>query len=251
MKTMMMTFSVFFLLFVYKVNHIDALTSSRAVYEKTGNVIWDGKTNEKIVAITFDDGPHPSYTPQILDILAKYNAKATFFVSGNKVKSNPGILKREIKEGHEIANHTYHHYYDKNMTAELLSSELDKTDKVIWDIAKYKPTLYRPVGGLHNDIIINTAVKKGFKVVLWSWHQDPQDWKRPAPNKISSHIIHSLRAGDIILLHDWSDRPQTVMALEPTLDYLYKNGYECVTVSDLLFRSSQSSPGFFKTFPVE
>lgn len=76
------------------------------------------------------------------------------------MKSNPGILKREIKEGHEIANHTYHHYYDKNMTAEVLSSELDKTDKVIWDIAKYKPTLYRPVGGLHNDIIINTAVKK-------------------------------------------------------------------------------------------
>lgn len=251
LKTLIMAFSVFILFLFCDTPYIQAITSSREAYEKTGNVIWEGHTKEKIVAITFDDGPHPSYTPQILDILAKYNAKATFFVSGNKVKSNPGILMREIKEGHEIANHTYHHYYNKNMTAELLSSELDQTDKVIWDIAKYKPSLYRPVGGLHNDIIINTAVKKGYKVILWSWHQDPQDWKRPAPNKISTHIINSLRAGDIILLHDWSDRPQTVKALETTLDYLYKNGYECVTVSDLIFRSNVSIPGFFRTFPVE
>ncbi|MFD9625740.1 polysaccharide deacetylase family protein [Peribacillus muralis] len=101
-----------------------------------------------------NDGPHPSYTPKILDILAKYNAKAAFIISGNKGKRNAGILKREIKVGYEIANHTYHHCYDRNMTAELLSSELNKTDKVFWDIAKYKPTLYRPVGGLHNNIII-------------------------------------------------------------------------------------------------
>lgn len=251
MKNLIMTLAVFILFLSFDTPIIHANTSSREVYEKTGNVIWEGNTKEKIVAITFDDGPHPSYTPQILDILAKYNAKATFFVAGNKVKSNPDILKREIKEGHEIANHTYHHYYDKNMTAELLSTELDKTDEVIWDIAKYKPTLYRPVGGLYNDIIINTAVKKGYKVVLWSWHQDPQDWKRPAPSKISNHIIKSLRTGDIILLHDWSDRPQTVKALESTLDYLYKNGYECVTVSDLLLRSDGSSPDFFRSFPVE
>lgn len=251
MRTLFLAFSVFILFYFYDCNYIQATTASREVYEKTGNVIWEGNTQEKIVAITFNDGPHPSYTPQILDILAKYNAKATFFVSGNKVKSYPDILEREVKEGHEIANHTYNHIYDKNMSAVLLSSELDQTDKVIWEIAKYKPSLYRPVGGFHNDLIINTAVKKGFKVVLWSWSQDPQDWKRPAANTISNHIIKSLRAGDIILLHDWTDRPQTVKALETTLDYLYKNGYECVTVSDLLFRSNNSSPGLFRTFPVE
>ena len=228
-----------------------AATASREKYEKTGNVIWDVNTQEKIVAITFDDGPHPDYTPQILDLLAKYNAKATFFVAGNKVKSYPDVLKREVKEGHEIANHTYTHPYDRNISVNKLSSELDQTDKVIGNLSGYKPSLYRPVGGLHNDTIINTAVNKGFKVVLWSWHQDPKDWAMPPASKISNHIIKALQPGDIILLHDWSDRPQTVHALETTLDYLYKNGYKCVTVSELLYRSNLKFPEFFRIFPVK
>lgn len=228
-----------------------AATSSREEYEKTGNVIWEGNTEEKIVAITFDDGPHPDYTPQILDILAKYNAKATFFVAGNKIKSYPEVLVREVKEGHEIANHTYNHYYDKNISNATLSSELGQTDKIIYELTKYKPTLYRPVGGLYNDSIINTAVNNGFKVVLWSWHQDPKDWARPAASKISNHIIKSLHPGDIILLHDWSDRPQTVHALETTLEYLYKHGYECVTVSELMYRSTIRFPDFFNVFSVK
>ncbi|MFJ7638466.1 polysaccharide deacetylase family protein [Peribacillus sp. NPDC097225] len=249
-KTLFIALSLI-ILFPASYNESQAATDSRAVYEKTGNVIWEVNTQEKIVAITFDDGPHPDYTPQILDLLAKYNAKATFFVAGNKVKSYPDVLKREIKEGHEIANHTYTHPYDRNITAHRLSSELDDTDKIIWDLARYKPSLYRPVGGFHNDTIINTAVNKGFKVVLWSWHQDPKDWARPPANKISNHIIKSLRPGDIILLHDWSDRPQTVRALETTLAYLYKNGYECVTVSELLYRSNLTLPEFFRVFPLK
>ncbi|MED3352859.1 polysaccharide deacetylase family protein [Bacillus thuringiensis] len=229
---------------------IDAFTDSRKAYEKTGKVIWEVNTKEKIVALTFDDGPHPVFTPQILEILAKYNAKATFFVAGNKVKRFPAILIREVKEGHEIANHTYNHIYDKNITATKLTSELNQTDEVIKQITGYKPTLYRPVGGLHNDLIINTAIQNGKLVILWSWHQDPQDWRSPAASKILKHIIKGVQPGNIILLHDWngsefSETSQTVEALESILIHLKNNGYTCVTVSEMLYRSIKIIPSLF------
>lgn len=232
-----------------------AFTDSREAYEKTGHVIWEVNTRKKMVAITFDDGPHPIFTPQILDILAKYNAKATFFVAGNKVKRFPDILKRQVKEGHEIANHTYNHIYDRNITAAKLTAELDQTDKIIKLFTGYKPTLYRPVGGLYNDLIINSAIKNGKLVILWSWHQDPQDWKSPAAGQISRHITKGVRPGNIILFHDWtgsefSQTSQTVKALENIMEYLYKNDYECVTVSEMLYRTTTIIPYPFDFFHV-
>ncbi|WP_410986641.1 polysaccharide deacetylase family protein [Bacillus paranthracis] len=236
--------------FGFKPISIYAFTDSRKAYEKTGKVIWEVNTKEKIVALTFDDGPHPVFTPKILDILAKYNAKATFFVAGNKVKRFPAILKRQVKEAHEIANHTYNHIYDKNITATKLTSELNQTDEIIKRITGYKPTLYRPVGGLHNNLIINTAIQNGKLVILWSWHQDPQDWRSPAASKISKYITKGVKPGNIILLHDWngsefSKISQTVEALESIMKYLNNNGYKCVTVSELLYRSENSMPPFF------
>jgi peptidoglycan/xylan/chitin deacetylase (PgdA/CDA1 family) len=153
---------------------VDASTNSREAYEKTGRVIWEVNTKEKLVALTFDDGPHPVLTSQILDILAKHDAKATFFVAGNKIIRFPDLLKREVKEGHKIANHTFHHIYG-NITSTKLSSELEETDKIIKQFTKLGPSLYRPVGGFYNDVIINTALKHGKAVVLWSWDQDSRD----------------------------------------------------------------------------
>ncbi|HFK1681399.1 TPA: polysaccharide deacetylase family protein [Bacillus tropicus] len=218
--------------------------------EKTGKVIWEVNTREKIVALTFDDGPHPVFTPQILDILAKYNAKATFFVAVNKVKRFPAIIIREVKERHEIANLTYNHIYNENITAAKLTSELNQTDEVIKKITGYKPTLYRPVGRLHNDLIINTAIQNGKLVILWSWYQDPQVWRSPAASKISKHIIKGVQPGNIILLHDWngsefSETSQTVEALESILIHLKNNGYTCVTVSEMLYRSIKIIPSLF------
>lgn len=224
-----------------------AVVNSRKAYEKTGNVIWEVRTEEKMVAITFDDGPHPVFTPQILDILAKYHAKSTFFVAGNKVKRFPDVLKRQLKEGHEIANHTYNHIYSSNITSAKLTDELVQTDLIIQQITGYKPTLYRPVGGLYNDLIIDTAVKNGKQVILWSWNMDPKDWKSPPADRISRIITKGVRPGNIILLHDWigtesSQTSQSVLALEQMMKFLYENGYECVTVSELLNRSRNRTP---------
>ncbi|MGG3890031.1 polysaccharide deacetylase family protein [Metabacillus fastidiosus] len=248
-----------FVLFIFYFSFcltIEAHTRSREEYEKSGHVIWEVDTKEKIVAITFDDGPHPIFTPQILDILAKYNAKATFFVAGNKVRRFPTILERITKEGHEIANHTYHHIYDKNITASTLRTELEQTDEIIQRITGNKPTLYRPVGGLHNDLIINTAVKSDKLVILWSWHQDPQDWRKPTANQISKYITKGVRPGNIILLHDWigsefSQTSQTVKGLEIIMEFLYKNSYEVVTVSELILHSKIIDQDYFNISPSE
>ncbi|MGM9923531.1 MAG: polysaccharide deacetylase family protein [Bacillus sp. (in: firmicutes)] len=220
---------------------------TRAEYEKSGQIIWETNTDEKVVAITFDDGPHPVFTPQILDLLAKYDAKATFFVAGNKVARFPDVLKRELAEGHEIANHTYTHPYDKHITEARLTAELEQTDALLERLTGQKPTLYRPVGGLFNDTIINAAVKNKKLVVLWSWHQDPRDWKSPPASRIASIITKGVQPGNIILLHDWNGTEetkvsQTVIALETILDFLDKNGYKCVTVSEMLYRSQKNMP---------
>jgi peptidoglycan/xylan/chitin deacetylase (PgdA/CDA1 family) len=232
-----------------------AITKSREEYEKTGRVIWDVNTKEKLVAITFDDGPHPVFTPQILDLLAKYDAKATFFVAGNKVIRFPELLKREVKEGHEIANHTYHHIYGKISSAKL-TSELEETDKIIQNFTGFKPSLYRPVGGFYNDAIINTAIKNGKEIVLWSWNQDTRDWADPPVNQICSIVTKGVKPGNIILFHDWHGSEltkacQTVPALKIILDYLYKNGYKCVTVSELLYRSTQIIPDSHGIYPLK
>lgn len=247
MKTKVMVIVLFLLIITITQAEASVFRDTRENYEKTGNVIWEVNTKEKMVALTFDDGPHPVFTPQILDLLAKYKAKATFFAAGNKVERFPDVLKRVSKEGHEIANHTYSHIYSSRIPAEKLAEELQKTDSIIETITGQQPTLYRPVGGMHNDVIIDTAIKNGKTVILWSWHMDSKDWSRPPAGKMSRQIITGVKPGNIILFHDWigseyTETSQTVVALEDILKYLTKNGYECVTVSEMMYRSSKTLP---------
>jgi peptidoglycan/xylan/chitin deacetylase (PgdA/CDA1 family) len=244
-----------FTVFCFSETNAFAAMRERPEYEKTGNVIWEINTKEKMVALTFDDGPHPVFTPLILDLLAKYDAKATFFVTGKKAILYPEILRREVKEGHEVANHTYNHINNPNISATKLSSEIVKTDRIIQKIIGYKPVLYRPVAGHYNDVIVNTAVKNGKLVVMWSWHMDPKDWNNPPASKIIKRITNGIRPGNIIVLHDWhgtelSQSCQTVLALEKILEFFSKQGYRCVTVSEMLYRSKINIPEPFFPFSM-
>lgn len=231
-----------------------AFAASRMELEKSGQVVWEADMKEKLVAITFDDGPHPIFTPQILDILAKYNAKATFFVTGSKAQQFPDILKREVKEGHEIANHTYHHIAYNHLTPKELSREIEETDQVIRQIIGVKPALFRSVGGHYDNWIVNAAVKNGKLVVIWTWGQDSRDWSNPPVSQICNTITKGVNPGNIILFHDWhgfedTESCQTVEALGRILDFIHKNGYTCVTVSELLYRSTQMIPESFNMYP--
>lgn len=215
----------------------------REKFEKTGHVFWDIPVEEKLVAFTFDDGPDPTYTPQILDALKKYHAKATFFVIGEEAERYPEIIKREAKEGHEIGNHTYRHHFRDGRSPAMLKKELDKSAVVIENLTGTLPSLFRPIAGYYDKEIVETAIENGYNVILWSWHQETRDWSKPGVDNITQNVISDTRPGDVIIFHDaGGDRSQTVKAVEKILETLYENGYKCTTVSDLLYRSNSILP---------
>lgn len=212
----------------------------RQYYEDRGMAIWDVPISSKYIAITFDDGPSAEYTPEILDILKEHDARATFFVVGSRAQENPSIIKTMVKEGHELANHSFHHPDFTGISKEELISEMDNTSEVLENLTGVEPQLFRPPGGVYNDIIVDTANEEGYMVVMWSWHQDTRDWKRPGVHKIVSTVLNNTKNGDIILFHDFGgDRSQTVKALKQILPQLKKEGYEFVTVSELLQKQSK------------
>lgn len=232
------------------------LSFADSVVERKAALTREIQTKKKIVAITFDDGPHPILTPKILDLLNKYHAKATFFVAGNKVEQFPKIIKRAYREGHEIGNHTYDHIYGQRITAGKLQSELKRTDAIIKKNIGIVPYLYRPVGGFCNEIIMDIAKDNHKTIILWSWNLDVRDWQSPPPYYISSRIIQGIQPGNIVLLHDWIGTEQresssTVEALESILQYLNKNGYTCVTVSDLLYEEKEKLPEILEPKPEQ
>jgi polysaccharide deacetylase family sporulation protein PdaB len=212
------------------------INKNRYYYEKRGDIVWEVPNSEKIIALTFDDGPDPADTPTILDLLAQYNVKATFFVVGKKVDMYPELAKREVLEGHEIANHTYNHtYINKRMTEVSIHKEILKAEQTIFNATGCKPTLFRPPGGFYSENLIHVLQKTGYQMILWSWHQDSRDWNRPGVAKIVSSVIKKTRNGDIVLLHDYVEgETQTIEALKQILPQMQARGYHFVTVSELL-----------------
>ncbi|ALS25309.1 polysaccharide deacetylase family protein [Paenibacillus naphthalenovorans] len=201
-------------------------------------VVWNVETDQKLIALTFDDGPNPVYTPQILDLLNQYGAKGTFFVIGKRVQMYPAIAIREVNEGHEIANHTFDHHYLKNFPPERLVEEIRQTQEVIFDITEQMPHVFRPPGGFYNDALLQSVKKDQLTVVMWSWYQDTQDWKKPGVDKIVRQVLDNAHNGDIVLFHDLQgDCTQTVEALKQILPELTRRGYQFVTVSDLIAKT--------------
>jgi peptidoglycan-N-acetylglucosamine deacetylase len=188
--------------------------------------------NGPYIAMTFDDGPHPSLTPRLLDILASRNIRATFYVIGQNVKQYPGIMRRMAAAGHEMGNHTWTHPRNLSRWADApLRSEIQRTHDVIVSTSGAVPLTYRPPGGsvsphqkqwLYNDY--------GYPTILWA--VDPLDWKRPGPAVVTQRILSATKPGHIVLAHDI--HPGTIEAMPATLDGLLARGYRFVTVSQLI-----------------
>lgn len=223
----------FVIISIFFVSERFSADKGRKYYEEAGQILWEIKTKEKIIALTFDDGPHKKYTPEILDVLAKYKAKSTFFIVGENAEKNSEIVQRMYEEGHELAIHTYTHPLRTNVPN--LLKEIKQTHDTIYGITGYTPTLFRPVEGQYTDGMIDAVAKEGYKVVMWSWHLDTMDWKSPGVHKIVNTVLKGAKEGNIVLFHDGGgDRGQTVKALEKILSELEKQGYKFVTVSELL-----------------
>lgn len=178
----------------------------------------------QVVYLTFDDGPHPTYTPQVLDLLARFEAKATFFNVGQQVAANPALVKRMVSEGHKVENHTWSHVDLRKVGEEQFASEVDATSKAIVDAGAPKVGCLRPPYGAKNQDVETRADAEGLKLVLWN--VDPQDWSRPGVDAIVSNVLGATKPGSIVLMHDGGgNRTQTVAALEQILTSLSSSGY--------------------------
>ena len=211
---------------------IDTSNNSVSRINKT-NYEYDVVINRKIdkskkmIALTFDDGPNYN-TSKIIDVLNKYDIKATFFVLGSRAINNKDILKKMADSGMEIGNHTYNHLlltkYDENK----IRSEIEDTSEVIYSATKKRPKLLRPSYGS-----VNNKIKKVANMPIIIWDIDTLDWKYHNSKRITSRVVNKVRDGDIILMHDIYSA--SLNALSNIIPILQDNGYEFVTVNELFY----------------
>lgn len=187
-----------------------------------------------LIALTFDDGPHPRYTRQILDILKKEGIKATFFVIGENIGYyDEGIVADIISNGHELGNHTFNHEHTKNMTNEAFYRDVKACHELIKEKYGYEMKIFRPPEGYVDEKVKNIAKELDYSIIIWSI--DTKDWEHVGSDLIVGNIEKNASDGDIILMHDYVSKPNTTIgALEQVIKNLKSEGYKFVTVSELI-----------------
>ena len=181
----------------------------------------------KRIALTFDDGPHKSVTDIVLQILAKHQAKATFFVLGQNVVEHPEVVQRIATQGHEIGNHSWGHRNLTKLTAEELNDEINQTNAAIFDAIQTYPKAYRPPFGATND-----TVRNAIQMTSVLWNIDTLDWQHKDPVKTLANVKKQAKDNGILLMHDI--HPESAQALDAVITYLEEQGYQFVTTSELL-----------------
>ena len=189
--------------------------------------------------MTFDDGPHATLTPKLLDLLAERHIKVTFFVLGECIEQNPEVLRRAAREGHEIGSHSWSHPQLNKMSDEAVRSQLRRTDDLIKSVTGKRPTLFRPPYGaltprqrkwIHDEF--------GYEIIMWD--VDPYDWKEPGPVTVCNRILKEARPGSIVLSHDI--HRGTVEAMPSTLEQLAAKHFKFLTVSELIASATPEPP---------
>ncbi len=191
----------------------------------------NSNTSEKLIAITFDDGPNAEYTAKVLLMLSKYNAPATFFVIGKKIKGNENLLKQMDKAGHTIGNHTFSHslFVDFKRVPAFIY-ELDATSDTVYNIIGKRMKLFRPPYGVTTPNISKAV--KALKYYTIGWNIRSMDTTRDSIETIVKRVQTQLKPGAIILFHDTSDK--TIEVLKQTLNFVKENDFKIVSVEELL-----------------
>ncbi|MCH5249137.1 MAG: polysaccharide deacetylase family protein [Lachnospiraceae bacterium] len=202
---------------------------------KTGNsiivekiIIEEDNAEPKKIALTFDDGPHPCYTEQLLDGLRERDVKATFFVTGEHAELHPDIIERMNEEGHLIGNHTYSHIQLSSRNRDEFKNQIVKTNEIINEITGKEVLYIRPPYGTWDK---KFETELNMFPVLWTL--DPLDWSSSNASRITDKVVSKADENDIILMHDYYE--STVTAALNIIDKLKKEGYEFVTVDEILF----------------
>ncbi|MCD8489149.1 MAG: polysaccharide deacetylase family protein [Desertifilum sp.] len=192
---------------------------------------------ERAIALTFDDGPSPDATPEILATLERYQVKATFFVIGRHVQRYPEISQQLVAQGHAIGNHTWSHRSDR-LNPQEAGYEINQASRIITQVTGVRTLLFRPPKGRLENGLVSWAQKNRYLVALWS--VDSRDYQEPTPHQIVQTILRQIQPGGIILMHDGNrGRMQAAAALPELLEALKAEGYEFVTLPELLQRSGQ------------
>lgn len=189
------------------------------------------KTSEKVVSITFDDGPSPEFTKKVLSLLKSYNAKATFFLIGEKAEKYPELVKELLAEGHSIGNHSYSH--SKNFgffSKEKVAHDLERCNSVLKEITGKNIKMFRPPFGVTNPNIKKALRKSGHHSIGWS--KRSLDTTKLSEDKILLRLTTNLKPGDIVLLHDSSAK--SIIVLEQLLLFLQSHKLQSVSVNRLL-----------------
>lgn len=182
--------------------------------------------NKPMVALTFDDGPYAPVGNQIMDSLAQYGGKATFFVVGDRAASYKTELQRMVAEGHEIGNHTYNHKYLTKLNAAQIQEQINRCNDAVEAACGVRPTLVRLPGGLKNSTVLANV---HYPIIMWSI--DTLDWKTRNAGKTISSVVGKVRDGDIVLMHELYS--QSGAAAAEIIPKLVEAGYQLVTVSEL------------------
>ncbi len=196
------------------------------------------KPDSRLLALTYDDGPNDKWTPALLDVLARHDVQATFFMMGQHVQQQPAIARAVAAAGHVIGNHTYTHPNLIFSSAAQLLAQLDDCDRVLTEVVGEHSNLFRPPFGGRLPDVLRTARAKGYLPVMWS--VTAYDWRPYSPEKIEQTVARQIRGGDVILMHDGghrspdTDRSATVDATDRLITRYMAEGYRFVTVTEMM-----------------
>jgi peptidoglycan-N-acetylglucosamine deacetylase len=211
--------------------HPASATAPVAPWHKPARSVHDLDPNapKNAVALTIDDGPHPEWTPRVLDLLAKHEVKATFCLIGEQIRDNYKLVQLMVTAGHEVANHTWHHPININrLPAHRVESEIARAHRVIVEVTGTSPRLFRAPGGNWSPTVFKATARHGMYPI--DWDIDPRDWSRPGVPHVTRALLKG-KAGDILLCHDGGgDRSQTLKSLKTVLPRLKSRGLEFITL---------------------
>lgn len=204
------------------------------------SIVYRGETRKKVIALTFDDGPHPAYTLRLLAELHSLNVAATFFVVGRQVEKYPDLLRAIYDGGYEIGNHTYDHCSLIKVPPSYVPTELIACGSAVRAVTGISPHLFRPPGGEFDKTVAEEAEELGYQTVLWT--DDPGDFAKPPADVILRRTLARAAPGGIILLHDGIE--QTMSVLPQLVATLRQQGYEFVTMDELIRQRAADGRSF-------
>ncbi len=213
-----------------------------------GHTLTHGPTNERVIALTYDDGPNPPYTNRILEVLEREHVHATFFLVGRAVQAYPELVRREIRDGDAVGNHSWDHSHLIVFPQAQVMQSIERTDAAIHGAAGVHTRLLRPPFGARDWIVMRAAQRLGYTVVMWSAPL-ARDWEYPSAALITQRVLHGVGDGSIIVLHDGNrgllcgaqhlnprvcDRSADIAATRMIVEELKKSGYRFVTIPELI-----------------